>query len=74
MHVATRLTASIVIDWQRETAVADWGRGVYALVCHRHEDTRPVYEYTTPTGAVVRVGGFRTGVDALFKLMMRECE
>lgn len=67
------MTATIVIDWASETATADWGGGVYALVCHRYEGARTVYEYHTPAGEVVRVGGFRTGVDALYKRMMREC-
>jgi hypothetical protein len=66
--------ARIEVDWQAETATAEYGGGVYALVCHRYGDTRPVYEYTTPTGAVVRVGGFRKGVRELFDRMMRECE
>ena len=68
------MTASIIIDWQAETATAEYGGGVYTLVCHRYGDTRPVYEIETPGGAVVRVGGFRKGVRWLFDRMMRECE
>ena len=68
------MTATLVIDWANETAVADWGHGCYRLRCHRYPGARPVYEYETPAGAIVRVGGFRTGVRDLYALMMRECE
>lgn len=65
---------TIEIDHAREYARFDWGQGVYTLVCHRYEGARPVYEYRTPTGAVVRVGGFRQGIRALWDRMMRECD
>ena len=68
------MTASIAIDWERETATAEWGGGVYALRCHRYPGARPVYEYTTPAGEVMRIGSFRQGIRALYDRMMRECE
>ena len=68
------MNARLEVDWQAETARADWGAGVYRLISHRYEDTRPVYEIETPQGNVVRVGGFRGGVRWLYDRMMQECE
>lgn len=67
------MTARIVIDWHAETAVADWGHGVYRLVCHRYPGARTVYEVRTPAGGITRVGGFRTGLRVLWDTMIREC-
>jgi hypothetical protein len=66
------VTATITIDWQRETAVADWGCGVYALRGYR-DGVHVWYEIRTPTGSRERVGGFRTGVRLLFDKLNREC-
>lgn len=68
------MTATIIIDWERETARFDWGAGAYALVCHRVAGEAPRYEIIAPDGKVTRVGGFRRGVRALFDVMMRACE
>lgn len=68
------MIATIVVDWANETATADWGGGCYRLVRHRYDGARDVYEYTTPAGEIVRVGGFRRGVRALYDLMMQQCE
>ena len=68
------MQARIEVDWGEERAVAEWGGGTYTVRSHRHEGARTVYEYETPQGEVVRCGGFRSALKAVFWLMMRECE
>jgi hypothetical protein len=68
------MKASMAVDWAGETATWEWGRGEYRLVAHRREGARTVYEYRTPEGEIVPVGGFRMGLWALWWRMLRECD
>lgn len=68
------MTVDIHIDWDNETARFDWGAGQYRVVRHRHEGARTVYEVVEPGGRIQRVGGFRSGLTALWWRMARECE